>query len=167
MSNDMKEQIGSRQLQCPYCKETITKDYLDQYPFPELPCPCCGSLVERFSAKQNEMPLQNRRRDERFSVPLKVTYPNFKRFMIDYTKNVSKGGMFIKTRAPYEIGLQIDLSIYVPELEDPVKIMGRVVHNNFGSAGGGDAGIGVEFIDIDENSREILIKSVRQKTQCG
>lgn len=167
MSNGITDQAGRQQQQCPFCKEIVTEVYLDQFPFPEFPCPCCGALVERSPSGHDETHFQNKRRDERFSVMLKVTYPNLKRFMIDYTKNVSRGGMFIKTKASYETGMQIALALHVPGLEGPVKIVGRVAHNKFAPSATEDAGIGVEFTDVDEKSREMIIAAVRQQVPKG
>jgi len=167
MSNTLQEQSGRPQHKCPFCREAITDDYLEQHPFPEFPCPCCGVLVERPSPGHDDTTWLNKRRDERFSASLKVTYPNLKRFMIDYTKNVSRGGMFIRTKSVYETGLRIDLALHVPGLEGPVNIVGRVVHNRFATAGHEDAGIGIEFIDVDDKSREMVIAAVRQQMPMG
>lgn len=166
MTGDTEEQSGGL-LHCPHCRESIPSDYLDQFPFPEAPCPCCGSLVQRPSVQGDDDPPDNRRQDERFSVALKVTYPNLKRFMVDFTKNVSRGGMFIRTKSPYDPGQQIDLSLHVPGLEGPVRIVARVVHNKLATEGDEDSGIGVEFIEIDEKSREMLIAAVRQQAIKG
>ena len=68
--------------------------------------------------------------------------------------------MFIKTKASYEIGSRLDLLLHAAGLDEPIKIMGRVIHNSF-SAEGEEAGIGIEFIDIDEKSREKLIQKLK------
>ena len=168
MTDDTEEQAGGLlQLVCPICREAISRDYLDEFPFPEVPCPCCGSLVQQPTSGEDDKPPDNRRKDERFNASLRVTYQSFKRFMIDYTANVSRGGMFIKTKSPYEPGMQIGLALQVPGLESPVRIVGRVVHRKFDASGSEDPGIGIEFTDIDEKSREMLIARVKQLKERG
>ena len=154
------EIVRQKQHQCPFCREMLADDYIEQNPFSEIQCPSCGSLIEISLDLKEEVLLQNMRKEERCDISLKVTYNSFNRFIIDYTNNVSKGGMFIKTKASHEIGSRLDLLLLVPGLDEPIKIMGRVIHNSF-SGKDEDAGIGIEFIDIDEESREILIKSLK------
>jgi len=54
------------------------------------------------------------------------------------------------------------LLLHAPDLDEPIKITGRIIHNS-SSDEGEDGGIGVEFIDIDEKSREMLIKNLRRQ----
>ena len=161
----MQDQIvRQKQHQCPLCREVLADDHFEQYPFPEIQCPCCGSFIEISSVMEEEIALQKMRERESRNISLKVTYKSFKRFIIDYTNNVSKGRMFIKTKSYYEIGSRLNLLLHVPGLDVPIRIMGRVLSNSFSAEGEG-AGIGIEFVDIDEKSREILIKSL--KTQVS
>ncbi len=163
----MNSRVGKRDItldrpQCPSCKEFITDEYREHHPYPEVPCPCCGTLVALPSAGQDEMLPENRRRDTRYPVALKVAYQSYKRFMVDYTVNVSRGGMFIRTRSAYEAGQTMSLSFHVPGLSEPVRLQGRVAHHTFGAAGE-EGGIGVEFTDIDEASRDMLIAYAREQ----
>jgi len=154
------ENFRQNKHQCALCKEILTDDYIEQNPFPEIQCPSCGSLMEISSDMEEEIAPQNMREDERCHKSLKVTYKSFKRFIVDYTNNVSTGTMFIKTRASYEIGSGLDLLLHVPGLDEPIRIRGRVTGNSF-SDSSEDAGVGIEFLDIDEKSREILIRSLK------
>ena len=131
------EIIRQKQHQCPLCKEILTDDYIEQNPFPEIQCPSCGSLIEISLDIEEEIASQNMRKEERCDISLKVTYKSFKRFIVDYTNNVSKGGMFIKTKASHEIGSRLDLLLHVPSLDEPIRIMGRVIHNSFYGEGAG------------------------------
>jgi len=158
-----KEIAQQKQHQCDLCKEILSDDYIAQYPFPELPCPCCGSLIELSSSLKEEFTSHDKRREERCDASLKVTYRNFKRFKLEYTKNVSRGGMFIKTKSAYEIGSWLDLLLYVPGLDEPIRITGRVRHNSFFPGKDEDDGIGIEFIGIDEKSREALIQFAKKQ----
>ena len=160
MPSMQNEIVRQKQHQCYLCKEMLADEYIEQNPFSAIQCPSCGSLIEISLDIEEEIASQNRRKEERCDISLKVTYKSFNRFIIDYTKNVSKGGMFIKTKSSYETGSRLDLLLHVPNLDEPIIIMGRVIHNGFYDEGK-DAGIGIEFIDIDEKSREIIIKSLK------
>lgn len=159
------EIVRQKQHQCPLCKEILADAYIEQYPFPEIQCPCCGSLIEISLDIEEEIALQNMKREERCDISLKVTYKSFNRFLFDYINNVSKGSMFIKTKASYEMGSRVDLLLHVMSLDEPIRIMGRVIRNSF-SDKGEDAGIGIEFIDIDEKSREILIQKLKKNKKA-
>ena len=154
------EIVRQKQPQCPFCREIPADDYVEQNPFPEIQCPSCGSLMEISLDIEEEIALQNMRNEERNDISLKVTYKSFNRFILDYTNNVSEGNMFIKTKASYEIGARVDLLLHVVGLDMPIRIMGRVIHNGFSDIGEDD-GIGIEFIDIDEKSRELLIQKLK------
>jgi uncharacterized protein (TIGR02266 family) len=154
------EIVRQEQHQCPFCREIPADDYIEQNPFPEIQCPSCGSLMEISLDIEEEIALQNIRNAERNDISLKVTYKSFNRFILDYTNNVSEGNMFIKTKASYEIGARVDLLLHVAGLDVPIRIMGRVKHNGSSDIGEDD-GIGIEFIDIDEQSREILIQKLK------
>ena len=155
--------VRQKQYQCPHCKKILADDYIEQYPFPELPCPVCGSLVEISSDKENGIAQEELRKEERCNASLRVTYKSFNRFIMEYTKNVSKGGMFIKTKSSYDIGSRLDVLLHVPGLDEPLRMMGRVIHNGVFPGKDEDTGIGIEFIDIDEKSREQLIKTLKSK----
>ena len=70
--------------------------------------------------------IDDRRKDERRPIELKVEYQRLNTFFSDYTKNISKGGTFIKTDKPLGIGTEFVFKLYVPTLEDPIQIRGQV-----------------------------------------
>jgi uncharacterized protein (TIGR02266 family) len=97
-----------------------------------------------------------KRQDERFPFVLKVTYSD-KKQVADATENLSKGGLFIQTDQPWQIGDIVPLSLSFPGLLDPVEIVGRVawVRPALGSGVGG-VGIAVQQ-DPDRNRLEKLL----------
>ena len=56
-----------------------------------------------------------RRDEDRAAITLKVDYKRLNTFFADYTKNISKGGTFIRTNKPLEIGTQFVFVLTVPE----------------------------------------------------
>ena len=69
--------------------------------------------------------MQDAREDDRAAVTLKVGYTRLNTFFADYTKNISKGGTFIRTPTPLEIGTEFVFVLTIPEpsLENaPVRL---------------------------------------------
>ena len=67
-----------------------------------------------------------RRAEKRRAIELKVEYKRLNTFFADYTKNISRGGTFIKTQRPLPIGTEFMFKLFVPGREDPLTIHGEV-----------------------------------------
>jgi type IV pilus assembly protein PilZ len=68
----------------------------------------------------------DRRREERAPIELKIEYKRLNTFFYDYTKNISKGGTFIKTDKPLEIGTVFLFRLQVPAQAAPLAFRGEV-----------------------------------------
>lgn len=68
----------------------------------------------------------NRRGDLREPIELKVEYKKLNTFFADYTKNICKGGTFIRTRKPLDIGTEFIFKLAIPKLREPLSIRGQV-----------------------------------------
>jgi len=83
---------------------------------------------------------------------LRVDYERMNSFFADYTKNISKGGSFIKTPRPLPVGTRCQFSFTVPALSDPIQLEGevtRVVTPEEAQARNEDPGMGVKFVFRD------------------
>ena len=90
------------------------------------------------------------RTSPRAPIELKVDYKKLNSFFADYTKNISKGGTFIKTKKPLPIGTQFLFKLTVPQRTDPFELLGEVVW----SQTDGDApGMGIRFIYTNDSQR--------------
>lgn len=69
---------------------------------------------------------QKSRMDVRAPIELKVEYKKLNTFFADYTKNISKGGTFIKTDRPLRIGTEFIFKLYVPQRSEPFTLRGSV-----------------------------------------
>ena len=69
---------------------------------------------------------EDRREHARAPIELKVEYKKLNTFFADYTKNICKGGTFIKTRKPLDIGTEFVFKLQVPRLEQPLALRGEV-----------------------------------------
>ena len=67
-----------------------------------------------------------RRQEERAPIELRVEYQRLNRFFYDYTKNISKGGTFIKTGKPLGIGTRFLFKLVVPNMAKPLVLLGEV-----------------------------------------
>jgi len=152
--------------QCPHCKEYLNEIYLEQNPFPEVPCPSCGSLVTVRPRDVDRLPA-DKRTEKRCPASLRVSYRTFNEFIDEYTKNVSRQGMFISTKRQHALHERAELLLHVPELPHPVRIKGEIVHVELNAQREEDCGVGVKFIDIDDQSREALISFIKSRENCA
>jgi type IV pilus assembly protein PilZ len=93
----------------------------------------------------------DRRDDPRQPIELKVEYKRLNTFFADYTKNISRGGTFIKTSRPLSVGTEFLFKLYVPNLDEPLAIHGEVqwvVTEDEARAMGQDnePGMGIRFV---------------------
>jgi len=68
----------------------------------------------------------DRRREARAPIELKVEYKRLNTFFYDYTKNISKGGTFIKTERPLDIGTIFLFKLILPAQAEPLELRGEV-----------------------------------------
>jgi type IV pilus assembly protein PilZ len=68
----------------------------------------------------------DRREGPRVPIELKVEYKKLNTFFADYTKNICKGGTFIRTKKPLEVGTVFVFQLAVPRLPEPIAIRGEV-----------------------------------------
>jgi len=161
-----EEPLRGKIHQCPHCKEILIDAYLEQNPFSEVPCSSCGSLVTIKRLRDDDDSFVDQRTEKRCPVSLKVTYSTFNEFMDEYTKNVSRQGMFIRTKRHHEIHEIAELLLHVPGLSQPVRIKGEIVHVKLHAPREEDCGIGIKFTDIDDQSREALIAFINTREDC-
>ena len=67
-----------------------------------------------------------RRREQRAPIELKIEYKRLNTFFYDYTKNISKGGTFIKTDKPLDIGTVFLFRLQIPAQAAPLAFRGEV-----------------------------------------
>lgn len=90
------------------------------------------------------------RQQVRVPIELKVDYKKLNSFFADYTKNISKGGTFIKTKKPLSIGTKFLFKLTVPQRAEPFELLGEVV---WSKADGDEPGMGIRFIYNSDSQR--------------
>ncbi|MBI5071014.1 MAG: TIGR02266 family protein [Deltaproteobacteria bacterium] len=87
--------------------------------------------------------MADHREHPRAPIELKVDYRRLNSFFADYTKNISKGGTFIKTRKALPVGTRFLFRLSVPGREAPFELNGEVMH---AAPQGEEAGMGIRFV---------------------
>jgi type IV pilus assembly protein PilZ len=67
-----------------------------------------------------------KRRADRAAITLKVDYRRLNSFFADYTKNISKGGTFIRTSKPLTVGTEFVFVLSLPTLNEQLQLNGEV-----------------------------------------
>ncbi len=105
------------------------------------------------------MSTSENRQHGRAPIELKVDYRKLNSFFADYTKNISKGGTYIKTRKSLPIGTRFVFRLSVPARPDPFELNGEVVRF---AAGDEEPGMGIRFVWVDELERMEFERTVEQ-----
>jgi type IV pilus assembly protein PilZ len=71
-------------------------------------------------------PQRPQRVPQRIPIELKVEYKRLNTFFYDYTKNISKGGTFIKTEKPLSVGTVFLFKLVVPARTEALPLRGEV-----------------------------------------
>jgi uncharacterized protein (TIGR02266 family) len=110
---------------------------------------------------------EERRRHPRAPVDLQVglKFESVQQFLAVYAEDISESGMFLRSDhagALREVGQEVELRFDAGNRRI-VQGRGRVVRVMEPGAVGGGAGIGVEFVELDETSRKLVEAIVRIK----
>ncbi len=100
-----------------------------------------------------------RREEDRTQATLRVEYQGASDLLIDYTENLSKGGVFISTDHAFEKGETISLLLSFPGLVNPFKVRGLVAWCKTD----GDPGVGIEFQDVQGQELEEFIRRLKEQ----
>lgn len=106
----------------------------------------------------------DRRRQARAPIELKVEYQRLNTFFADYTKNISKGGTFIGTERPLPIGTEFVFALGLPGVDAPLRLRGKVIWTVpvADSTKANPAGMGIEFIYADVAEQQHMEKLVEK-----
>jgi type IV pilus assembly protein PilZ len=98
----------------------------------------------------------DRRSELRAPIELKVEYKRLNSFFADYTRNISRGGTFIRTSKPLDIGTEFVFKLVVPNMEKPLALRGKVqwTVSPENATDEQPAGMGIGFVYRNESERE-------------
>jgi len=100
------------------------------------------------------------RRLPRVPISLKVQYRTQGAFLVAYSVNLSKGGIFLETTAPLDVGSRVSLAFDVPG-SGALEVDGIVAWVRVGSPDGLPDGMGVQFDSLDQRHGGRIDEMVR------
>jgi uncharacterized protein (TIGR02266 family) len=100
------------------------------------------------------------RRQPRLPIKLEVEYRTAGAFLVSYSVNLSKGGIFVETATPLPVGSQVDLAFEVPGAGS-LEVTGVVAWVRQGTFDGLPDGMGIQFETLDERYGVLIDGLVR------
>ena len=109
-------------------------------------------------SEEDDVNWSDRRTAERHAITLRVDYKRMNTFFADYAKNISKGGTFIRTSKPLEVGTEFVFVLSIPEQEEQLQLKGEVMWTVDDGAATEEhpAGMGIRFRFGADSEREAL-----------
>lgn len=106
----------------------------------------------------------DRRSHPRLPIALKVEYKRLNSFFADYTKNISRGGTFIRTNNPLAIGTEFMFHLQVPNLDTPLALKGKVqwIVTEENATEDQEPGMGIGFVYESEADRDRIANTVEK-----
>lgn len=110
-------------------------------------------------------PPSDRRLQPRFAVAVQVTMESEHNFYTGLTQDLSGGGLFVATNNIRPIGERIFLRFTLPTLKEPIDALTEVrwVRPNAVQGGGGEAGMGLQFLQLQPQAKEAIKAFLRQR----
>lgn len=98
-------------------------------------------------SSDDDVKWSDRRSSQRHAITLRVDYKRMNTFFADYAKNISKGGTFIRTSKPLEIGTEFVFVLSIPGQTEHLQLRGEVMWTveEFQANGERPAGMGIRF----------------------
>lgn len=104
---------------------------------------------------------QHARKNERIRVALEIRYRSAGAFLVSYSVNLSKGGLFIETSTPLPRGDRINLKLLTPD-EQTIELSGVVAWVRHDSTPTEPPGMGIE-VDTPEESYGLLVDEMASR----
>jgi type IV pilus assembly protein PilZ len=124
-----------------------------------------GSMGKRKKGTSKRKKDTERRKYPRVPLSLLIQYrfDTLEDFLSEYSTNISIGGMFIRTDQPKDEGTLVYLQFYLRDGAKLIEGLGRVVRVNPSDlADDAAAGMGIEFVNFDEESMELIRQIVER-----
>jgi len=98
------------------------------------------------------------------NVLVQFRFATFDEFLAEYSVNISPGGIFIRTDSPREEGAVIYLQFTLRDGSKLIEGMGKVVRVNPPGDAKRPAGMGIEFMNFDEESMALIAEICAQRS---
>lgn len=130
------------------------------------PSPAAAKPVPRAPAK----PVRTERSFPRVQTRLQVGWSSPREFLVAYSENISRGGIFVATQNPPPVREMVELLLELPDGQAPAKTHAEVVQcvtAEQAQATGRTAGAGLQFIGGDEDFRRRVDACIEHLLQKG
>lgn len=88
---------------------------------------------------------------------MKVDYRTVGSFITDYSRNISRGGVFIRTSLPLKVGERVRIRLTLPDGDVPFALDGEVKWiSTLRDREQHPPGMGVEFVNFSDETRAKL-----------
>ncbi|MCW5828534.1 MAG: PilZ domain-containing protein [Deltaproteobacteria bacterium] len=101
------------------------------------------------------MKTDNHRRHERHPVSIPLVFRDAVELRQEYTENISRSGMFVKTGRLLEHGDMVTLTIEIPDTHEKLEVDGYVEFHRQPDAKHAE-GVGIQFIAISPDGWKAL-----------
>jgi type IV pilus assembly protein PilZ len=100
--------------------------------------------------------MSEQRQDARHPITLRVDYKRMNTFFADYAKNISKGGTFIRTGKPLDVGTRFNFVLSIPSRTEQLQLRGEVmwIVSEEEATPTKVAGMGIRFVFEEDSERE-------------
>ena len=115
-------------------------------------------------SEDDDVRWQDRRSSPRHAITLRVDYKRMNTFFADYAKNISKGGTFIRTSKPLDIGTEFVFVLSIPGQPEHLQLRGEVMWTveEAGATEQRPSGMGIRFRFADDSERKSLEQFVEK-----
>jgi type IV pilus assembly protein PilZ len=124
-----------------------------------------GDYIEGLLAEKDII-IEKRRQGPRFDARIKVGFKSDKAFLWEYSKDISKGGIFIKTANPMRLNSRVQLRLSLPGRSKEIYVVGEVIYIVKEDETGRTPGMGLQFVDFDKeamNEIEEYLEELRNR----
>jgi uncharacterized protein (TIGR02266 family) len=111
----------------------------------------------------------DRRRAPRVLVDLEVDYALEENYLFAYITDISATGIFVRTTTPEQPGTHLNLRFQLPtegqSSDEKIEVEGEVIWINPYRPGTPDnlhPGMGIRFVDLDDDVRDQLVELIRR-----
>ncbi len=109
--------------------------------------------------------MQENRVHRRAPLRLELNYRNATggNFLFEYSRNISKGGIFIETDTPLAMGTRLAIRFQPPGSEDGLEVDGEVTWVNPVKEGDDNPnpGMGVQWVGLSDDQYELIASVVQ------
>ncbi len=110
-------------------------------------------------------------RNQRVDATIPVRFTDAKEFLVEYTSNISLGGVFVRTSSPSALGSVVRLSLELPGTSQSIPVTGQVAFvlpADQAARQGKVPGMGVRFARLDPSVQDALaayVEGVQKQTR--